>query len=146
MESELPRITVEEPEPYGYLPKPDVPTGTCRIAVESGSTVEIRYDVDREQIKYIANVRYNTYLGLGYGASMKDTDYVTWQSFANDGDPKNVTSQIESYSIANHHPDTNPTNTYETTITDHPDGLINTFVSYRDLKTSGQATYNIPLD
>lgn len=129
------------------MPEKDASTLTCVIAVNSGSSVEISYDTESEQIKYLANVKFGTYLSLGYGSSMKDTDYIVWQSIADDEvDPEEQTSQIDCYSVANHHPVTNAVNTYSTTISKSEFAELNTFVSYRPLEATGQNTYSIPLD
>ena len=85
----------------------------CTITVDSGSTVDITYDYEREAIRYVANVRFGQYLSLGYGSSMKYTDYVVWQSYENFEE----TSQIDCFSVNNHHPPENPINSYNTTIT-----------------------------
>lgn len=78
---------------------------------------------------------------------MKNTDYVVWQSVEDDElAPDAYTSQIDCWSDYNHHPPTNPINSYETTWTKSLDAGVNTFTSYRGLQATKFNTYQIPLD
>lgn len=84
----------------------------------------------------------DSYLALGYGASMRDVDMIVWQSYR-----QNTTAadQINCYSIDNHHPST-IANTYTTTVVENVESNSNVFTSYRSLTAASTETYSIPLD
>jgi hypothetical protein len=71
----------------------------CVLAVDDGSHVDITYVPSTEQIKYVATVRDNSFLAVGYGSSMRGTDMVVWQARSNDP------NQIQCYAIGNHYPE-----------------------------------------
>ena len=58
-----------------------VPTQTCVLGssyYNDGTTVEISYDPTAKTIVYNVNVTLGTYVAVGYGDSMTDTDMCFW--------------------------------------------------------------------
>jgi len=52
----------------------------CLISVGDGSTLHMSYDNSTETVNYVANLINQSYLGLGYGSSMTDTDMVIFSA------------------------------------------------------------------
>lgn len=115
----------------------------CTLHTKDGSWVDITYEPSTDRIKFVATVKKESYLGVGYGSSMKGTDLVVWQSPAAN-DPTEA-SQIECYAIGNTLPRT-VTNLYNTTTFDSEASNSNVFTSYRYVQSSGRESYTIPLD
>ena len=55
-------------------------TDPCLISVSDGSTLSMSYDSTTEMVNYKATLIDNSYLGLGYGSSMTDTDMVIFSA------------------------------------------------------------------
>jgi len=58
-------------------PTPTPPDG-CNLTFDDGSALSMQYDPDSQQVKYQAEIIDKSYLGLGYGDSMTDTDMIIW--------------------------------------------------------------------
>lgn len=55
------------------------PSGTNLVLnMTNGSTLYMGYDTVSMQVKYYAHVLQSTWLGIGYGTSMSETNMVSW--------------------------------------------------------------------
>lgn len=55
-----------------YLAKP------CTLSIKDGSFVDIWYNKTTEAAEFSATVKYNSYLAVGFGSSMRYTDMIVW--------------------------------------------------------------------
>jgi len=84
----------------------------CFSMVADGSSLSISYLPDTNQIQYIANVTQNSFLAVGYGTTMIDTDMVAWIADGSSSFQQNL------YSTGETDPTVLTQNTYTTSIND----------------------------
>lgn len=83
-------------------------TQACVGTASDGSTLSISYLPDTNQIQYLANVTQNSYLAVGYGTDMTNTDMVSWIANAASS------TQQDMYSVTEQAPTVLPINSYTT--------------------------------
>jgi hypothetical protein len=106
---------------------PDDPVTTFLILeLPNGSTLEAGYSDNT--VTYVASVLPSTWMGIGYGDSMIDTDEVIWAAGADVG----TSTVYDVYSTEDHRPPEDPTNLYTTGTPVLTDGFI-VFTSTRPL-------------
>lgn len=55
-------------------------TTTKVLELTNGSTLNVGYDQANSKVLYEASVKVGTYLGMGFGSSMTDTDMIAWEA------------------------------------------------------------------
>jgi len=104
----------------------------------TGSVVEISYDPTAKEIVYNVNVTSGTYVAVGYGTSMTDTDMCFWNG--------NGASSIQEdlYATGESTPAVDSVNAYTSNSTVTLTGT--SWTSTRPIAATGQDTYVIPVD
>ena len=115
-------------------------SATCSFTYGSGATLRINYDPDAfgQNILYTAKVPNGSYLSVGYGTSMFNTDMILWS--ANGASSK----QQDMYSTGHYNPSySSKRNAYTTKFT--YDDTFTFFESSRPLAKTSPGTYVIPV-
>jgi len=110
---------------------------TCVLnstSYSTGSVVEISYDPIVKNIVYNVNVTTGTYVAVGYGTSMTDTDMCFW----------NATTQEDLYAIGETTPSVDSVNAYTSNFTVTTTGT--SWTSTRPIAATGQDSYVIPIE
>lgn len=110
----------------------------CEMSFSDATSVQIYYSPSTNSIVYDAFVTNGSFLGLGYGTSMVDTDMIIFESLLGSS------TQLQCYSTAEQKP-TTVTNQYLTTIP-VSNSTLTEFVSTRQINQAGNNTYQIPLN
>ena len=84
----------------------------CILNIDDGSSVQIYYNTAADSIEYVASVKINTYLALGYGAAMRDTDMVVFESYSDLAS----STVLDCYGTNNGRPECFTTSTYTTEV------------------------------
>jgi hypothetical protein len=110
------------------------------LTLSNGSTINAT--VSGDNVTYVAHVLVNTWIGVGYGTSMTDTDEVIWAA----GASIDASSVYDVYSTSSSKPVQDTTNIYTTTM--ELNGNFIDFTSVRPLTPPSDATqaYVITLD
>ena len=93
-------------------------SGTSLITTSNGSMLNATYDSTLGAVIYDVCVQPNSWLAIGYGTSMTNTDMVWWS--ANDA----ASEQRDLYSTGHKTPSTDAVNAYTTTFTVNADGSV----------------------
>ena len=120
----------------------ETPTVTTNLilTLENGSTLEVGYSDDT--VTYIAKVLPSTWIGIGYGSSMTNTDEVIWAA----GADVSLSTVYDTYSTTDARPAEDSTNLYTTATPVLTNGFI-VFTSTRPLTppTSDTNSFTITL-
>ena len=66
---------------HGVKQKNNVPTQTCLLSdYTDGTTVEISYDPTDKTIVFNVDVTFGSYVAVGYGDTMTNTDMCFWSA------------------------------------------------------------------
>jgi len=121
-----------------YNPPPGC-VGTSDVMTSNGSLLNVTYDSANNVVVYNVCVQPNSWLAVGYGTSMTNTDMVWWSA--------NTTSsqQLDLYSTGETTPLIDPVNCYNTTYNINLDNSVS-FTSTRFLNPNiGNETFVITL-
>ena len=115
-------------------------SGASLLSTSNGSLLNATYDSTLDAVVYDVCVQPNSWLAVGYGTSMTNTDMVWWSA---NGD---ASEQLDLYSTGHKKPATDAVNSYNTTFTVNEDGSVQ-FKSVRFLNpNTSPETFIIPLD
>ena len=113
-------------------------TDPCFKSFNDGSSITISYLPDTNEILYIANVTATSFLAMGYGSNMVNTDMVAWIA---DGP---ASYQSDLYSVQEQEPTVLAINSYTTSFVDYGSYVV--FTSTRSMTATGDDTFDIPLE
>ena len=60
------------------MPEDDTPYPTQILKAGDGSTISLAYDPETQDVTFTTHVKIGSYIALGFGKTMTDTNIIQW--------------------------------------------------------------------